>query len=221
MSASSELLAARNNGEEIIIRDRDGAKFIRQYVAENVIATLQSEIDLGKSMYGRAMVVFAEERDKLQAELDAARRPLVAWFDEQEWHSATLTLPQLIASVMHCVEQADIMADAAGEDAERAIQRAKLAEGQLESATQPLAPEMERLNARVIALNADNLALRTRLESAKGALDGMIGLTELLCVSTHVSQEIKNILLMNHRVVTAREVSAAIDTAAPRGDTNG
>jgi hypothetical protein len=46
-----------------------------------MLTDLVAEVELGKSMYGRAMVVFAEERDKLLAEVALLRAALAPFVD--------------------------------------------------------------------------------------------------------------------------------------------
>jgi len=58
-----------------------------------------------------------------------------------------------VRALMVDLSNANALALSASRDAEAALRRAEVAEGALKSATQPLAAEMARLNARVIELN--------------------------------------------------------------------
>lgn len=69
---------------------------------------------------------------------------------------------QLVDDLLVRIDHLESLAVSAGADAERALDRARLAESRLESATQPLDEQMARLNQRVIELNAENAALRSR-----------------------------------------------------------
>ena len=64
----------------------------------------------------------------------------------------------------------DVMGESAGVDAERAIQRAAKAESDLESATQPLAPEMERLNKNLSDANEKAMLAQFTLAAQRTAL---------------------------------------------------
>ena len=68
---------------------------------------------------------------------------------------------QLVDDLLIRIDHLESLAASAGGDAERAIERARLAESRLESATQPLDEQMARLNQRVIELNSENTTLRT------------------------------------------------------------
>jgi len=82
--------------------------------------------------------------------------------DESGQHDAIhSTEIELVDGLLQRVGHMEALAVSAGGDAERAIERARLAESRLESATQPLDEQMARLNQRVIELNAENEALRT------------------------------------------------------------
>lgn len=82
--------------------------------------------------------------------------------DESGCHdAANSTEIELVDGLLQRVGHMEALAVSAGADAERAIDRARLAESRLESATQPLDEQMARLNQRVIELNAENEKLRT------------------------------------------------------------
>jgi hypothetical protein len=86
--------------------------------------------------------------------------------DESGMHAAThSTESELIDGLIVHIGHLDSLVVSAGADAERAIDRARLAESRLESATQPLDAQMERLNQRVIALTAERDALVLKLDS--------------------------------------------------------
>lgn len=84
--------------------------------------------------------------------------------DDSGSHDAThSTEVELVDGLLLRLGHMEALAVSAGGDAERAIERARLAESRLESATQPLDEQMARLNRRVIELNAENTVLRTAL----------------------------------------------------------
>lgn len=84
--------------------------------------------------------------------------------DESGAHDAVhSTEIALVDGLLVRLDHMEALAASAGGDAERAIDRARLAESRLESATQPLDEQMGRLNQRVIELNAENTALRSAL----------------------------------------------------------
>ena len=80
--------------------------------------------------------------------------------DTALWTIANGTPLEVVEMVMTDLRNAHILADTAGEDAERAISRAKKAESDLESARSPNEEQMRRLNETVVRLNAENAALR-------------------------------------------------------------
>lgn len=81
--------------------------------------------------------------------------------DESGSHAAIhSTETELVNDLIVLIGHMSDLAVSAGADAERALERARLAESRLESATQPLDEQMARLNQRVIELNAENAALR-------------------------------------------------------------
>ncbi|CAN7638987.1 hypothetical protein [Paraburkholderia terricola] len=84
--------------------------------------------------------------------------------DDPGPHDAThATEIELVDDLLVRLDHMESLAVSAGGDAERAIERARLAESRLESATQPLDEQMARLNQRVIELNAENERFRTML----------------------------------------------------------
>jgi len=115
-----------------------------------------------------------ELHPRLDAALEAVesltqiRASIAAYYDKQDddtgrRSAAKSTEVQLVNDLLVLLNSMDALAVSAGADAERAIERARLAESRLESATQPLDEQMARLNQRVIELNAENTALRTAL----------------------------------------------------------
>jgi len=96
------------------------------------------------------------------------RASIAAYYEKQDDDTgrraaADSTEVQLVDDLLVLLNKMDALAVSAGGDAERAIDRARLAESRLDSATQPLDAQMARLNQRVIELNAENTALRTAL----------------------------------------------------------
>jgi len=101
--------------------------------------------------------------------------------DDSGCHAVSMctSAVQVVQCLVRDLAAADAMAVSAGADAERAIRHAEKVEGDLESATQPLAGEMERLNQRVIALNAENMRLKANLpyaEELRGHLEWALDL---------------------------------------------
>lgn len=96
--------------------------------------------------------------------LAQVRASIVAYYEKHDdtgrRADADSTEVQLVDDLLVLLSNMDTLAVSAGSDAERAIERARLAESRLESATQPLDEQMARLNQRVIELNAENEALR-------------------------------------------------------------
>ncbi|MFM0226101.1 hypothetical protein [Paraburkholderia dipogonis] len=93
------------------------------------------------------------------------RASIVAYYEKEDDHTGRRaaedsTEVQLVDDLLVLLNNMDALTVSAGGDAERAIERARLAESRLESATQPLDEQMARLNQRVIELNAENEALR-------------------------------------------------------------
>ena len=104
---------------------------------------------------------------KSGGDFEALRAALLAYYEKEGDETAchilsckTSTMTELTGFVLHEIDTMHNMALDAGCDAERAIKRAEKAEGDLESATQPLDAQMARLNARVVELNKAELALR-------------------------------------------------------------
>ncbi|MFM0405314.1 hypothetical protein [Paraburkholderia dipogonis] len=98
--------------------------------------------------------------------LAQVRASIVAYYAKQDDDTgrraaAESTEVQLVDDLLVLLNNMDALAASACGDAERAIERARLAESRLESATQPLDEQMARLNQRVIELNAENDTLRT------------------------------------------------------------
>ena len=112
-----------------------------------------------------------ELHPRLLAALEAAekltqiRKSIAEYYakegDESGSHAAIhSTETELVNGLIVLIAHMSDLAVSAGADAERALERARLAESRLESATQPLDEQMARLNQRVIELNAENAALR-------------------------------------------------------------
>jgi len=109
-------------------------------------------------------------------ELAAIRSRLLDYYkthdhDERTvWLAKTLPLIQVVDMICIDAHNYDVMGESAGLDAERAIQRAAKAESDLESAVQPLAPEMERLNKNLSDANEKALLAQFTLAAQRTAL---------------------------------------------------
>ena len=109
-------------------------------------------------------------------ELAAIRSRLLDYYktydhDERTvWLAETLPLIQVVDMICIDAHNYDVMGESAGLDAERAIQRAAKAESDLESAVQPLAPEMERLNKNLSDANEKALLAQFTLAAQRTAL---------------------------------------------------
>jgi len=109
-------------------------------------------------------------------ELAAIRSRLLDYYkthdhDERTvWLAKTLPLIQVVDMICIDAHNYDVMGESAGVDAERAIQRAAKAESDLESATQPLAPEMERLNKNLSDANEKAMLAQFTLAAQRTAL---------------------------------------------------
>jgi len=109
-------------------------------------------------------------------ELAAIRARLLDYYKTHEhdertvWLAETLPLIQVVDMICIDAHNYDVMGESAGVDAERAIQRAAKAESDLESATQPLAPEMERLNKNLSDANEKAMLAQFTIAAQRTAL---------------------------------------------------
>ena len=109
-------------------------------------------------------------------ELAAIRARLLDYYKTHEhdertvWLAETLPLIQVVDMICIDAHNYDVMGESAGLDAERAIQRAAKAESDLESAVQPLAPEMERLNKNLSDANEKAMLAQFTLAAQRTAL---------------------------------------------------